>query len=78
MRDMKKERVKNIIKVIVFMLIFCGFMALGSVMLYPKTSDPEAAAYQIQMPEASMENQRIPSIWSLWETVMPTVHIHRC
>ena len=23
------------------MLIFCGFMALGSVMLYPKTSDPE-------------------------------------
>lgn len=41
MRDMKKERVKNIIKVIVFMLIFCGFMALGSVMLYPKTSDPE-------------------------------------
>ena len=23
------------------MLIFCGFMALGSVMLYPKSSDPE-------------------------------------
>ncbi len=38
---MKKERVQNIIKVIVFMLIFCGLMVLGSIMLYPKTSGPE-------------------------------------
>ena len=39
---MKKERIQNIIKVIVFMLIFCGLMVLGSIMLYPKTSDPES------------------------------------
>ncbi len=38
----EKKRIQNIIKVIVFMLIFCGLMVLGSIMLYPKTSDPES------------------------------------
>ena len=39
--DMKKDKKKNIIKCILFFIIFCVLMGVLSVVFYPKTSDPE-------------------------------------
>ena len=39
--DMKKDKTKNIIKCILFFIIFCVLMGVLSVVFYPKTSDPE-------------------------------------
>lgn len=41
MNDMKKDKTKNIIKCILFFIIFCVLMGVLSVVFYPKTSDPE-------------------------------------
>ena len=39
--DMKKDKTKNIIKCILFFIIFCVLMGVLSVVFYPKTSGPE-------------------------------------